>query len=207
MTHDPRARRVAVVGAGPAGIHALDALICMSDNDYFVDLFDAVPAPIGLIPFGSTHRDANVSTGEQTWAPRLRLFGNVTVGKDITVGELTTFYDTVIVAGDVVPGRKQSLVVVGTNEVSTDVLALLREASDVVVSRTPVVATPYASGQPSAIVRLLKKRSVPFTSWSGWHRPVRGGQAPTTMAYRHAVVSVSEWAQRVEAARADTVVP
>lgn len=198
MIHDSRARRVAVVGAGPAGIHALDALICMSEQDYYVDLFDAVPAPIGVIGFGSSHR---LPAGASVATPRLRLFGNVRVGRDITVGELTGFYDTVVVAGE-----GESLVVVGTNQVSSDVIALLRGASDLTVSRTPVVARPTDADKPGAIIRLLRRRSVPYTSWSGWHRPAPNS-GPDTLVPRHDVVTVAQWSQRVSAILADTVVP
>ncbi|GAB3082409.1 hypothetical protein [Corynebacterium aquatimens] len=225
MIHDSRVRRVAVVGAGPAGIHALDTLICMAGHDYYVDLFDALPAPLGVIGFGSTYRVAADTPGAVPSAPRLRLFGNVTVGTDITVGELTTYYDTVIVAGQEageVPvqapvqasgqgrGGRKPIVIVGTNETSNEVLALLREDADLIVSRTPVVVKQANSHTPGAIIRLLKNRSVPFTSWTGWHRPAQGVGGPQSIRHRHQpvdVVTVAQWSQRLNAIRNDTVVP
>ena len=44
--------RVAVVGAGPAGIYASDLLIRNEDHDIHVDLFEQMPAPFGLIRYG-----------------------------------------------------------------------------------------------------------------------------------------------------------
>ena len=44
--------RVAVVGAGPAGIYASDLLIRNEEHDIHVDLFEQMPAPFGLIRYG-----------------------------------------------------------------------------------------------------------------------------------------------------------
>lgn len=95
-----RPLRVAVVGAGPAGIYASD-LLMKSDTDVQIDLFERMPAPFGLIRYGvapdhprikgivkSLH---NVMDKEQ-----LRFLGNIEVGKDITVEELREFYDAIV---------------------------------------------------------------------------------------------------------------
>lgn len=174
MTHVHRAHRVAVVGAGAAGIHASDALICMPETgrSYFVDLFDAAPAPTGVIRFAEEHREApgvladTFSAPPAAFVPRLRLFGNVRVGTDVTIGELTHYYDTVVVAG---PGA--SLTVVGTSAEAGEVHDYLRSTPSLAVSRTPVVTEPSAADQPGAIVALLESRAIPFTTWRGWHRP------------------------------------
>ena len=45
--------RVAVVGAGPAGIYAADLLIkAERDFDVEIDLFEQLPAPYGLVRYG-----------------------------------------------------------------------------------------------------------------------------------------------------------
>ena len=46
-----RPLRVAIVGAGPAGIYAADALM-KSDVEVSIDLFERMPAPFGLIRYG-----------------------------------------------------------------------------------------------------------------------------------------------------------
>ena len=45
--------RLAVIGAGPAGIYASD-LILKAERDFEVsiDLFDLLPAPYGLVRYG-----------------------------------------------------------------------------------------------------------------------------------------------------------
>ncbi len=44
--------RVAVVGAGPAGIYAAD-ILTTKDPEASVDIFDRLPTPYGLIRYGS----------------------------------------------------------------------------------------------------------------------------------------------------------
>lgn len=91
--------RVAVVGAGPAGIYAADSLA--TDHDVEVDIFETLPVPCGLVRYGvapdhfsiRSVRDKLVETLEHS---NVRFFGNVTVGTDISADELTSMYDAVI---------------------------------------------------------------------------------------------------------------
>lgn len=200
MTHEFRAHRVAIVGAGPAGIHASDALICMGDHTFFVDLFDSAPAPIGLLRFASQHRPASTQPGGSL-VPRLRLFGNVSVGTDITIGELTRYYDTVIVATEDTEGPE--LTIVGTSPETVTVYEHLSRGNNVTVSRTPVVSDPSPANQPGAIVAFLEKRGLPFTTWTGWHRPAfKQASKPTHTPNTHAAgtVSIAQWSAIVAAA-------
>lgn len=218
----PRAHRVAIVGAGATGIHASDALICMPETprSYFVDLFDASPAPTGLIRFAAQHREAPdalsaeaFSAAPAAFVPRLRLFGNVRAGTDITIGELTHYYDTVVAAGT------DSLTVVGTTPETTAVHDHLRSSGTVAVSRTPVVTEPAAADQPGAIVAFLESRGIPFTTWRGWHRPAwanstapaepenrRNSVAHSSMPVQ-AAVTVEQWNALVASGLAIPVMP
>ncbi|MEJ6020285.1 FAD-dependent oxidoreductase [Corynebacterium sp. H113] len=105
-----RPLRVAVIGSGPAGVYASDALM-KSGRDVRVDLFEKMPAPFGLIRYGvapdhprikgiikSLHR---VMDKEQ-----LRLFSNVEFGKDLSIEELKELYDGVIFATGAVGDRE-----------------------------------------------------------------------------------------------------
>ena len=47
-----RPLRVAVVGAGPAGFYAAEALLKHSGPPVEIDLFDRLPMPFGLVRFG-----------------------------------------------------------------------------------------------------------------------------------------------------------
>lgn len=51
MAAGSRALRIAIVGAGPAGIYTANALN-ESGVDVPIDLFERMPAPFGLIRYG-----------------------------------------------------------------------------------------------------------------------------------------------------------
>ncbi|WP_156232867.1 FAD-dependent oxidoreductase [Corynebacterium occultum] len=104
-----RPLRVAVIGAGPAGIYASDLLI-KSDLDVHVDLFEQMPAPFGLIRYGVAPDHPRIkgivkSLHNVLDKPQLRLLGNIEVGKDITVDELRQYYDAVVFSTGAVADR------------------------------------------------------------------------------------------------------
>ncbi|NLF90179.1 MAG: FAD-dependent oxidoreductase, partial [Corynebacterium marinum] len=95
-----RPLRVAVVGAGPAGIYASDLLV-KSGEDVTVDLFERMPAPFGLIRYGVAPDHPRIkgivkSLHAVLEKPEIRLLGNIEVGKDITVDEMREYYDAVV---------------------------------------------------------------------------------------------------------------
>ena len=95
-----RPLRVAVVGAGPAGIYASDLLV-KSGQDVAIDLFERMPAPFGLIRYGVAPDHPRIkgivkSLHAVLDKPEIRLLGNIEIGKDITVDELSEFYDAII---------------------------------------------------------------------------------------------------------------
>ncbi|KQB83233.1 FAD-dependent oxidoreductase [Corynebacterium oculi] len=95
-----RPLRVAVVGAGPAGIYASDLLV-KSDQDVQIDLYERMPAPFGLIRYGVAPDHPRIkgivkSLHNVLDKPEIRLLGNIEVGKDMTVEELQEFYDAVV---------------------------------------------------------------------------------------------------------------
>ncbi|MEU5691085.1 FAD-dependent oxidoreductase [Actinosynnema sp. NPDC020468] len=92
--------RVAVVGAGPAGVYAADTLT-KSDADVSIDLFERLPAPYGLIRYGVAPdhpRIKGIVTALQRVLdrPQIRFFGNVDYGVDLKLDDLRQFYDAVI---------------------------------------------------------------------------------------------------------------
>lgn len=93
--------RVAVVGAGPAGIYAAEALL--DDADVHVDVYDALPTPFGLVRYGVAPDHLKIKSIERTLCkvleqPRVRFVGNVCVGADISIDELRAAYDAVVYA-------------------------------------------------------------------------------------------------------------
>ncbi len=98
--------RVAVVGAGPAGIYAGNILRTRAAEagiDARIDLFESLPAPYGLIRYGVAPDHPRIkgivtSLHDMLADGSVRLIGNVEVGADITVDELQSLYHAVIFA-------------------------------------------------------------------------------------------------------------
>lgn len=99
---EPMTLRVAVVGAGPAGIYAAD-ILTKSDVDVSVDLIERLPAPFGLVRYGVAPDHPRIkeiikALQRVLAKPEVRFLGNVTLGTDVKLEELHEFYDAVIVA-------------------------------------------------------------------------------------------------------------
>jgi ferredoxin--NADP+ reductase len=96
-----RPLRVAVIGAGPAGIYAADALAHQDDVPVAVDLVDRLPTPFGLVRHGIAPDHAKMRALRETLRrtldePRVRFVGNVEVGSDLTLEELRRHVDAVV---------------------------------------------------------------------------------------------------------------
>jgi len=96
--------RLAIVGAGPAGIYAADLLIkAERDFDISIDLFDLLPAPYGLVRYGVAPDHPRIkgiirALYEVLDRGDIRFFGNVKYGSDVTLEELKKHYHAVIFA-------------------------------------------------------------------------------------------------------------
>jgi ferredoxin--NADP+ reductase len=96
--------RLAIVGAGPAGIYAADILLKAERGfDVSIDLFEQLPAPYGLVRYGVAPdhpRIKGIITALREVIDRgdIRLFGNVNFGTDITLDDLKKHYNAVIFA-------------------------------------------------------------------------------------------------------------
>src|SRR5881275_325233 len=93
--------RVAVVGSGPAGFYAADALLKSDDLRVEVDMLDRLPTPWGLVRLGVAPDHENIKAVsrafEKTAArPGFRFFGNVEVGSTVSHDELVALYDAVV---------------------------------------------------------------------------------------------------------------
>jgi ferredoxin/flavodoxin---NADP+ reductase len=94
--------RLAIVGAGPAGIYAADILLKHERAfDVSIDLFEQLPAPYGLVRYGVAPdhpRIKGIITALREVLDRgdIRIFGNVRYGVDITLDDLKKHYNAVI---------------------------------------------------------------------------------------------------------------
>lgn len=96
---DPRPVRVAVVGAGPAGLYAADDLL--KHPEVSVDVFDRLPTPYGLLRAGVAPDHQRTKRAEKLFAAieGERGFGyrlGVEVGRDVSREELEERYDAVV---------------------------------------------------------------------------------------------------------------
>jgi ferredoxin--NADP+ reductase len=96
--------RLAVIGAGPAGIYAADLMLkAEKDFELSIDLFDLLPAPYGLVRYGVAPDHPRIkgiirALYEVLDRGDIRFFGNVKYGTDITLEELKKHYHAVIFA-------------------------------------------------------------------------------------------------------------
>jgi len=91
--------RVAVVGAGPAGLYTADELL--RHPEITVDVFDRLPTPYGLVRSGVAPDHPHTKQVEQLFAqieqqPGFRYFLGVEIGKDLSLAELTARYHAVV---------------------------------------------------------------------------------------------------------------
>jgi len=96
--------KLAIVGAGPAGIYAADILLKAERKfDVSIDLFEQLPAPYGLVRYGVAPdhpRIKGIINALRNVIDHgdMRLFGNVHFGTDITLEDLKRHYNAVIFA-------------------------------------------------------------------------------------------------------------
>jgi ferredoxin--NADP+ reductase len=109
-----RPLRVAIVGAGPAGFYAAEALLKQKDLACRIDFINRLPTPYGLVREGVApdHQSIKAVTRvyEKLAAGELvRYFGNVTFGKDLTHEDLRQQYDQIVYAVGAQSDRKMGI--------------------------------------------------------------------------------------------------
>ena len=99
------AYKVAIVGAGPAGYFAAQALQNLANDDrvFEIDMIERLPTPWGLVRSGVAPDHPKIKTVSKVFEKiasqeTFRLFANVEVGDDVTIAQLKDRYDAVIIA-------------------------------------------------------------------------------------------------------------
>ncbi len=92
-----------MVGAGPSGLFAAQALLNNAPFEVAIDLFDRLPTPFGLLRYGVAPDHESIKGIAGVLArilddERVRFRGLVELGRDVTVDELTAAYDAVVYA-------------------------------------------------------------------------------------------------------------
>ncbi len=101
-TGDARVR-VAIIGSGPAGSYAAGRLLSHSADELHVDLFERLPTPWGLVRAGVAPDHPKIKSVTRVYErtaehARLRYYGNVEFGRDITLDDLSAHYNAIIYA-------------------------------------------------------------------------------------------------------------
>jgi ferredoxin--NADP+ reductase len=107
---------VAVVGSGPAGLYAAEALVKQAAAlpvpvPVLVDVIDRLPTPYGLVRYGVAPDHKSIKSIAQYLrkvleSPDVRFVGGVHLGEDVTRDELISAYDAVIYATGAMRDRR-----------------------------------------------------------------------------------------------------
>ena len=97
--------KVAIVGAGPAGYFAAQALQNQQNENctFAIDMIERLPTPWGLVRSGVAPDHPKIKTVSKVFEkiaadPNFRLFANVEIGSEISVAQLKEKYDAVVIA-------------------------------------------------------------------------------------------------------------
>ena len=95
--------RIAIIGSGPAGFYAAEALLKQAETTVHVDMFERLPTPYGLVRGGVAPDHQSIKevarVYEKTAArPAFRFFGNICLGRDISVEDLRRHYHQILYA-------------------------------------------------------------------------------------------------------------
>ncbi|MFV0407245.1 MAG: NADP oxidoreductase [Propioniciclava sp.] len=105
--HSPR---VAIVGAGPSGLFAAQALLT-GHPSVRIDVLDRLPTPFGLLRYGVAPDHTSIQRIQSALvrpfdSERVRFFGLVELGRSVTAPELRHGYDAVIYAAGAAEDRR-----------------------------------------------------------------------------------------------------
>jgi ferredoxin/flavodoxin---NADP+ reductase len=97
----PNPLRVAVIGAGPAGFYAAEALLRSESPVVEVDLFDRLPTPFGLVRSGVAPDHQKIKNVTRVFEKvaaheRFRFFGNVCFGEHLRLADLADHYHQIL---------------------------------------------------------------------------------------------------------------
>lgn len=96
-------RHIAIIGSGPAGYYTAEAAQKRWGDEARIDVFDMLPVPYGLIRTGVAPDHQSIKGVARRYeqvalTDAVRFVGNVKVGTDVTVPELQSLYDAVVIA-------------------------------------------------------------------------------------------------------------
>jgi ferredoxin--NADP+ reductase len=96
-------RYVAIIGSGPAGYYTAEACQKTFGEAVRVDIIDRLPVPFGLIRSGVAPDHQSIKHVSRRYeavalTDNVRFVGNVTIGEQVSIDELLSLYDAVVLA-------------------------------------------------------------------------------------------------------------
>ena len=105
--------KVAIVGAGPAGYFAAQALQNLQTEQlsFTIDMIERLPTPWGLVRSGVAPDHPKIKTVSKVFEKvatndGFNLYGNIELGKDISIEVLMEKYDAVVIATGSANGKR-----------------------------------------------------------------------------------------------------
>ncbi|KAL8688337.1 MAG: hypothetical protein Q9218_005730 [Villophora microphyllina] len=101
---------MAVIGSGPAGFYSAYKVI-QGIKDAFVDMYEHLPVPFGLVRYGVAPDHPEVKNCEEKFtevasSPNFNFIGNIKVGEDVLLESFTHHYDAILFAYGASKDRK-----------------------------------------------------------------------------------------------------
>lgn len=95
--------QIAIIGSGPAGYYTAEACQKALGDDARIDIIDRLPVPFGLIRSGVAPDHQSIKAVSRRYeaialSDNVRFLGNVVLGEDVSIDELTDLYDAVVLA-------------------------------------------------------------------------------------------------------------
>ncbi|HEU4327260.1 MAG TPA: FAD-dependent oxidoreductase [Roseiflexaceae bacterium] len=111
---EARPLRVAIIGAGPAGFYAAEALLKQKNLVCSIDFFNRFPTPFGLVREGVAPDHQSIKSVTRIYDriagnANVRYFGNVTFGNDVKHEDLRPLYDQIIYAVGAQSDRRMNI--------------------------------------------------------------------------------------------------
>lgn len=93
--------RVAIVGAGPTGFYTAEQLFKQRQLVVEIDMFERLPTPYGLVRYGVAPDHQKIKSVTAVFdrtarKPNFRFYGNVELGRDLSVEDLRHYYHQIV---------------------------------------------------------------------------------------------------------------
>lgn len=104
-------RHIAIIGSGPAGYYTAEACRNIFGDNARIDIIDRLPVPFGLIRTGVAPDHQSIKAVSKRYeavalTDTVRFVGNVSIGRDLSIAELQSLYDAVVIATGAPHDRK-----------------------------------------------------------------------------------------------------